>query len=377
MSTRNPSEILTALERDHPLTALAPKLAAMWHNGWQPLDVARLLADHPAAATVYTDLVTLDRAGWHPDAAPVWTDHAAQLSAHREAWWDPDRPYWAQAARHHGLAPAELDLAAEILTLVLSEPHQLPCFDPPPSEPARQGAQATDAGVLAKVRALLAKAESTTFDEEAEALSAKAQELIARHAIDLALLAADVDVPGGRRLYLDAPYTKPKFILLAGIAEANNCRTAWNTRRSTATLIGHQSDMQLTEMLFTSLLLQGTGAVVGAGPQRDWAGRASTRSWRNAFWYGFAYRIGERLRQASATARSEAVEAAGEDLLPVLAARTSAVDQAFEDAFPSLGNLDISLSNAQGLDAGRSFADRAELSADHSVAKSGRRALPA
>ena len=37
---------------------------------------------------------------------------------------------------------------------------------------------------LSRVRALLAKAESSSFPEEAEALSAKAQELMTRHALD-------------------------------------------------------------------------------------------------------------------------------------------------------------------------------------------------
>ena len=44
--------------------------------------------------------------------------------------------------------------------------------------------------MLTRIRALLAKAEATGFPEEAEALSAKAQELMARHSIDEALIAA-------------------------------------------------------------------------------------------------------------------------------------------------------------------------------------------
>jgi hypothetical protein len=47
-----------------------------------------------------------------------------------------------------------------------------------------------DRRMLDRVRALLAKAESTEFPKEAEALSARAQELMARHRIDRALLAA-------------------------------------------------------------------------------------------------------------------------------------------------------------------------------------------
>ena len=41
--------------------------------------------------------------------------------------------------------------------------------------------------ILDKVRALLAKAESTQYAEEAAAYTAKAQELIATHAIDIAV----------------------------------------------------------------------------------------------------------------------------------------------------------------------------------------------
>jgi hypothetical protein len=53
------------------------------------------------------------------------------------------------------------------------------------------------------VRALLAKAESTTYPEEADALTAKAQELMARHSIDRAMLDAFLlayPVHIGRRL---------------------------------------------------------------------------------------------------------------------------------------------------------------------------------
>ncbi|EOD65931.1 DUF2786 domain-containing protein [Amycolatopsis vancoresmycina] len=47
------------------------------------------------------------------------------------------------------------------------------------------------------LRALLAKAESSSFPEEAEALSAKAQELMTRHALDRVLVTAGPELPGG------------------------------------------------------------------------------------------------------------------------------------------------------------------------------------
>ena len=45
--------------------------------------------------------------------------------------------------------------------------------------------------MLSRIRALLAKAEATEYAEEAEALSARAQELMAKYSIDQALLAAE------------------------------------------------------------------------------------------------------------------------------------------------------------------------------------------
>ena len=60
-----------------------------------------------------------------------------------------------------------------------------PVARPRPRRAGRSGSRMLD-----RVRALLAKAESTTFPAEAEALTGKAQELIARHSIDEALLAA-------------------------------------------------------------------------------------------------------------------------------------------------------------------------------------------
>src|SRR5207244_1555239 len=72
----------------------------------------------------------------------------------------------------------------------------LPIIVPPPGRSAtradasdRASANlANDDPALAKVRALLAQAESTSFEAEAAAFTAKAHELMARHAIDVAFV---------------------------------------------------------------------------------------------------------------------------------------------------------------------------------------------
>ena len=82
--------------------------------------------------------------------------------------------------------------------------------------------------MLARIRSLLAKAEATEFPEEAEALSGKAQELMAKFSLDSALLEADVEIPddsAGRRLWVDTPYVSAKAQLVGAVASANRCRT--------------------------------------------------------------------------------------------------------------------------------------------------------
>lgn len=376
-TTNHRPDPLDELEHDHHPARLADAMSSAWQRGWQPLDLSRVLGTHDRlASALFVDALTVDRGTWHPRAAPVWTEHAETIGASREPWWDVGQSYWRQFLERHACTVDDAFRAVALTGFLTRTLPEQPRLEPAPTEPGLRLGAAVDEGVLAKVRGLLAKAESTTFDGEAQALAAKAQQLITRHSIDLAMLAADVDVPGGRRMYLERPYTKAKFVLLDAIADANTCRCVWNARRETATLIGHQADMHLTEMLFTSLLLQGTAVVVEAGAQHDIFGRSSTTSWRNAFWLGFAHRVGERLREARSSARTDALAEAGDRLVPVLAARSDRVDAAFEEAFPNLGTIDVSLSNGDGLRAGRSAADTAELTAERAV-QGRRRSLPA
>ena len=243
-----------------------------------------------------------------------------------------------------------------------------------PSLPKLRSAERTRAGVdgrmLERVRALLAKAESTTFPEEAEALSAKAQELMARHAIDRALLEATAGTgasahgPSGRRLGIDDPYAGPKSLLLAVVADANRCRAVWSADFGVSTLFGADDDLDIVELLFTSLLCQATTAMAAVGSDR--AGpqgrRARSKSFRHSFLVAYATRIGARLREATEVATGEAAEVHGaERLLPVLAARTKAADAAAEAAFPHATSRKFSVSDAAGWAAGAAAADLASL----------------
>jgi hypothetical protein len=220
-----------------------------------------------------------------------------------------------------------------------------------------------DVKVVDKIRALLAKAEGTEFPAEAEAFTEKAQELMSRHAIDAAMLANDrshdlgADVRS-RRIHIDNPYAPEKAQLLGAVSMANGGRVVWDEQFGWATIVGFPLDLDLAELLFTSLLIQLTRAMGDAARN---GGRAKSPTFRRAFVLSYANRIRERLDEAQHHARDEAQVQYGSALVPVLAARTEAVDQITEQIFPRLRASRTRTVDAQGWRAGRVAADVANL----------------
>ena len=232
----------------------------------------------------------------------------------------------------------------------------------------------------ARVRALLAKAESTEYPEEAVALTAKAQELISLHAIDVALLETREGMGQIRTRLIEvpSPYVKEKFILLGGIARANNCRAILGLERETleqmvndrslfehkgrfASVVGYESDLDAVEMLFTSLLVQAVNEVMGHGPQITEWGENRTRSFRRSFLYQFAWTVRERLVEVSDLARVGVSESRGDSVLPVLVRREEEVELALKERFPNLSAIRSSVSNVDGVLAGRAAGQRADI----------------
>jgi hypothetical protein len=221
-----------------------------------------------------------------------------------------------------------------------------------------------DAKTLERVRALLAKAESTSFVEEAEAFTVKAQELMARYGIDAAMMAVATErasSPGRRNVALDPPYEEAKALLLTVVAQANRCEAVWSKHENQSVVFGFDVDLDVVELLYVSLHLQATTAMLAAGSHVDPGGRSRTRSFRRAFLMSFASRIGERLREAAEAVLVEAEADIGRALVPVLAERVEAVHAAVSQAFPSLHAKAPTISNHGGWHAGRAAADRANL----------------
>jgi len=148
--------------------------------------------------------------------------------------------------------------------------------------------------LLDRVRKLLAKAEAEgVTPPEAEALTAKAAELMARYGIDRARLAAtrpDTDRPGSRVIDISNPWAQVRAHLLAGLAGAMRCQCvllSTNGPGARIHVFGYASDLERADILYTSLLLQMahglTAAVVRARarPSSSPTGRSSSAaSWK-------------------------------------------------------------------------------------------------
>jgi hypothetical protein len=348
-------------------------VVAVWRRGWQPADIARMLDRRlgPSHERLVVDaMAAVMRA--HPSATVDrrWDEQLRSLEC--LVWWDRDEDFVQRwAARHEVDRATAITRAVQTLGLLAVLP-TLPVLCPLPGDARRESAtngSTVEPRILDKVRALLAKAESTEFPEEAEALTAKAQEFMARHSIDAALLAASGtarDEPDGCRIGIDAPYEAAKALLLQKVAEANRCRVVWSGSLGFATVVGFATDLHAVELLFMSLHVQATSAVVRSGSRWTTDGRSRTRAFRKSFLTAFAMRIGERLRGATddATRKADATrraDAAVGSLLPVLAARDEHVRLKFDSLFSGIRVTTVGSTDWEGWASGTAAADQAIL----------------
>lgn len=338
-------------------------------NGWQPLDLREYTARKlgrghlPVLGTMLGQQAAAFPAS---RVDPRWT---AQLTLFGVGGRSPAELHLRPAGRCAGLdETTTLTFAIELLGLLAGAP-KLPAVLAAPgtftgSTPAVSDAQAR---VLARVRGLLAKAESTEYAEEAEALTAKAQDLMTRHSLQRLIGAhrrQETETVANGRIWLDPPYASAKSLLVAAVAEANRCQSVGMGDLSCVTVVGLDTDLAAVELLVTSLLVQATRSMVEGQP---YAGRRM-RSFRQSFLVAFANRIGERLRESSASATQDVADAAPAGLLPVLRAASARVDEAVAAAFPHLSHRRISANNGLGWAAGRAAADLARLHADPQLA---------
>jgi hypothetical protein len=212
-----------------------------------------------------------------------------------------------------------------------------------------------DQKLLNRVRALLAKAESTDFPAEAETYTERAHALMAQHGIEQAQLADAGKINDeiiSMRIDMTGTYTAEKTRLLVQIALACRSRTVrYGPPGSSAVaycvVVGHKSDLERIEVTYTSLLLQAAGQIKHQRPPLDIYGdlTSSVTVYRRSWFNGFAYAVGARLEaiEARAAAQDKAQQATTTSGEPgtrstelVLLDRKTKVDAAYNELFGDL-----------------------------------------
>ncbi|MFD8061864.1 DUF2786 domain-containing protein [Streptomyces cyaneofuscatus] len=342
-----------------------------WGRGWHPADLVRFvrLELDERRAVLAATLIAAETARYG-ELPPRWRAQLAELPG----------PVPRNKPDRFSYASDLLELYRLLLRLPAIEP-----VGPAPGTAAdhlHRPPAPDEPRMLTRIRALLAKAEATGFPEEAEALTAKAQELMARHSIDEALIAArslSAETPGACRIGVEPPYESAKAILLDAVASANRCQAVWNGDLGFSTVVGFEPDLEAVELLFTSLLVQGTAAMTRAEAGQRASGRKRTKTFRQSFLMAYAQRLGSRLadttERTTAAADTETGGGTAEgasDLLPVLAARDVAVTETAERMFPRTTTTRVrGATDLDGWNHGTEAADRARVGGSRSGPRDG------
>jgi hypothetical protein len=260
------------------------------------------------------------------------------------------------------------------------------------TDPTTESEPEVNTAKLEKIRALLDKAESTAaeFPAEAEALTAKAVELMERYRIDEAMIADAAPLQDRGKIIEtrinvgSGPYVNARVHLADQIARNHSVKLLQSVgyKGKMIYLNGYETDVALTEMLYTSLLVQATRAMSSIEVKATKPDFVHGTAFNRSFLLAFATRIGDRLRESINIATSDITASAptGErSVALVLADRSKDVDA---DVLRRYGRLRqakpmASASSYDGTRAGTLAADRADLSINRRVSASHTKALSA
>jgi hypothetical protein len=236
--------------------------------------------------------------------------------------------------------------------------------------------------LLDRVRKLLAKAEADGVTvAEAQALTAKAAELMAKYGIDRALLAArrpETDRPSSRLLDIFNPWARVQAHLLCGLADAMRCQCILlpaGDGDQRVHMFGYESDLERTDILYTSVLVQMWHGLIAADvPARA----ASVRAWRRSWLLGFAEAVTTRVQAAEHRAErtaSSVPAGSGSSAALVLADRTLVIRRNVAAAYPRTRTARLTYTGS-GYGAGYKEGERADIGTAR-VGRDRDRSLPA
>lgn len=255
--------------------------------------------------------------------------------------------------------------------------------------------------IVDKIAALLAMAERTNYEAEAEAFYAKAQELATHHSIDLALARAATaklearEQPTSRSIVIGAlrQHSNRQLIeLMLAVGRVNDLQMDIAHNSTYVIAFGMPSDIDVAEAMFNSIavqMMQSGAAWLRSGEWRgetyeQWYHDGRGREWaesrlvtariaKSNFYNGFIARISQRLQTVRDDAVATRVAAPEPNPLAVVstavvlrekAAEVKAFHQKNSKARGAWGGFSGNRTASHAaLAAGRSAADRARITA--------------
>lgn len=183
--------------------------------------------------------------------------------------------------------------------------------------------------ILDKIAKVLAMAEGTDNEHEADAFLQQAQRMATRHSIDLAVARRHVakaqqrETPTQQTIHVGSPGSmgNARFVnLFRGVAGANDIRCNIARNSTYVVAFGFPSDIEVAQAIYIHLstqMVEAAGIYLRSGAFRDecdWDDRTGTfkpvnaRAARLAFYDAFASRVTERPREARVAAETQAID---------------------------------------------------------------------
>jgi hypothetical protein len=165
---------------------------------------------------------------------------------------------------------------------------------------------------------------------------------------------------------VDAPYALDKAGLLAAVAFALRCRSVRRKQwvaggyEYSTHLFGCASDLERTELLYTSLLVQASYGLAAAEVP-PWEPVAT---FRRSWLAGFTQAVERRLHEAEARASASA-PTSGPSMALVLADRGDRVARRLAEVYPRLGRAAPRRLMGSGVGDGYAAGQRADLGGTH------------
>lgn len=228
-----------------------------------------------------------------------------------------------------------------------------------------------DSKIIEKIQKLLAHAEGTDNEAEAEAFIEKAQRLMQQHAIEQAMVEAFEATTIEQIVTLDillpkkTPLTEAKRDLLNACATHNRCKmwfTVGGSRGSRASIAGYEGDAEYARLLYVHLL--GQMELELAYAQADAGVRGGEiRTFKANFAQSYASRIWQRLSAMNEKIQPDVTTEEGKSQALMLVGRKAEVEKYVDIKVPGLTTHRRGASNydAAARGAGRTAADAANI----------------